>query len=245
MDTSYINQVPMPACVVDKDGFIISANSLIKNVFVYDDISGSKFFALTGVKRAELLDVNDGERVIEKNDRVFRLRTNEHPSESEDIVVYFDEATARYNYRTKLEAERAVIIYINVDNYDEFMAGANEDAKKQIPTHVDEKVRAWAERFDSPVISTDEDRYIMYTSQGKLDEMIENNFSVLDEVRSIEGQIDFPASISLGVGISSVSLTESSELAMAALELALGRGGDQAVVKRTRRPHITAEPFRL
>ena len=232
MDTSYINQVPLPACVVDANGFITYANSLIKNVFVYDDISGSKFFALTGVKRAELLSVNEEERVIEKNDKIFRLKTNEHPSESDDIVVYFDEATTRYNYKAKLEAERPVIIYINLDNYDEFMASANEDAKRQIPSHVDEKVRAWAERFDSPVISTDEDRYIMYTSQGKLDEMIEDNFSVLDEVRSIEGQIDFPASISLGIGISSLKLTESSELAEAALELALGRGGDQAVVKK-------------
>ena len=224
MDTSYINQVPLPACVVDSNGFITYANSLIKNVFVYDDISGSKFFALTGVKRAELLSVNEEERVIEKNDRVFRLKTNEHPSENDDIVVYFDEATARYNYKTKLEAERPVIVYINLDNYDEFMAGANEDAKRQIPSHVDEKVRAWAERFDSPVISTDEDRYVMYTSQGKLDEMIEDNFSILDEVRAIEAQIDFPSSISLGIGISSLTLTESSELAESALELALGRG---------------------
>ena len=71
----------------------------------------------------------------------------------------------------------------------------------------------------------------MYTSQGRLEKMIEENFSVLDEVRKIESQIDFPASISIGVGLSSVSLLESTELAEAALELALGRGGDQAVVK--------------
>ena len=59
MDSSYINQVPMPACVVDENGFITSANALIKNVFPYEDISGSKFFALTGVKREDLLTVDE------------------------------------------------------------------------------------------------------------------------------------------------------------------------------------------
>ena len=221
----------MPACVVDENGFITCANQLISNVFVYEDISGSKFFALTGVKRAELLTINEEERVIEKNDRVFKIRTNENPRENEDIVVFFDEATARYKYRSELEAEKAVIVYINLDNYDEFMAGVNEDAKRTIPAQVDERIRAWADKFDSPVISTGEDSYVMYTSRGRLNEMIEDNFSILDSVRSIEAKVDFPASVSLGVGISSVSLNESSDLAESALELALGRGGDQAVVK--------------
>ena len=237
MDISYIDQIPMAACVVDTEGYVTGANSLIKNVFVYEDISGTKFFTLTGVKRAELMTVNEEERVIEKNDRVFRLKTNENPKEDEDIVVFFDEATARYSYMTKVESDRAVIAYLNIDNYEEFMASASEDSKRDVPAQVDSMLHKWADRFDSPIVKTDEDRYVMYTSRGKLDEMIEDNFSVLDEVRSIEGKIDFPASISMGIGISTVNLRESSELAIAALELALGRGGDQAVVKTDEGTH--------
>ncbi|MBP3895370.1 MAG: DHH family phosphoesterase [Mogibacterium sp.] len=237
MDSNYISQVPMPACVVDTDGLVTEANALIKNVFVYEDISGSKFFALTGFKRAELINANEEELVIERNDRVFRIRTNEKPSLEDDIVVFFDEATARYKYRTKLEADRAVIVYINIDNYDEFMASASDDFKRLVPQQVDSMVHKWAGKFEAPVVSTGEDSYIMYTTSGKLDEMIEENFSILDDVRSIEAQIDFPASISLGIGISTVSLSETSELAEAALELALGRGGDQAVVKTDEGTH--------
>lgn len=237
MDSKYISQIPMPACVVDTDGFITEANTLIKNVFVYEDISGSKFFALTGIKRADLITANEGEVIIERNERVFRIRTNENPSLEDDIVVFFDEATARYNYRTKLEADRAVIVYINIDNYDEFMASASDDFKRLVPQQVDAMVHNWAGKFEAPVSSTGEDSYIMYTTSGKLDAMIEENFSILDDVRSIEAQIDFPASISLGIGISTVSLSETSALAEAALELALGRGGDQAVVKTDEGTH--------
>ena len=237
MDISYINQIPMAACIVDVDGYVTAANALIKNVFVYEDISGSKFFTLTGVKRAELLTVNEKERVIEKNDRIFRLKTNENPKEDEDIVVFFDEATARYSYMTKVESDRAVIVYINIDNYDEFIASASEDSKRAVPAEVDSMLHNWADKFESPLVHMDEERYVMYTNQGRLDEMIEDNFSILDEVRSIEGQIDFPASISMGIGISTVNLRESSDLAEAALELALGRGGDQAVVKTDEGTH--------
>ena len=237
MDINYIDQIPMPVCVVDAEGRVTKANSLIKNVFVYEDITGSKFFALTGVKRADLLGANEGDIVIEKNERVFKLRTNENPSEKEDIVVIFDEATARETFRSKLESDRAVIVFVNIDNYDEFMASVNDDQKRMVPPQVDAMLHNWAEAHDSPIVSTGEDSYIMYTTQGNLDVMIEENFSILDEVRGIEAQIDFPASISMGIGISTVSLTESEYLAESALELALGRGGDQAVVKTDEGTH--------
>ena len=236
MDSSYINQIPMPACVVDENGFIISANGLIKNVFPYEDISGSKFFALTGVKRDELFKVNEEDNIIERNDRIFRLRTYEN-KEDNLIVVFFDECTARLTLRNKIEEDRAVIVYINIDNYDEFVASATEDFRRLIPHQVDGKIHKWADNYDSPVVSTGDDSYVMYTSRGKLDEMIADNFSILDDIRSIEAQIDFPASVSLGIGISTVSLSESAELAESALELALGRGGDQAVVKTDEGTH--------
>lgn len=231
MDEQYISTLPFPACTVDADGIVRGANPLIKNVFVYEDIVGYNFFTLTGIKREQLMDANHEEMIIERNDKMFKLWINEGAKEDEDIVVFFDEATARESFRTKLESDRAVIAYINIDNYDELIASAPEDFRRMIPAQIDSLVRKWGASFESPVISTEEDRYVMYTSQGKLQKMIDENFSVLDEVRKIESQIDFPASISIGVGLSSVSLLESTELAEAALELALGRGGDQAVVK--------------
>lgn len=231
MEKNYISELPIPACIVDKDGIVRGANPLIKNVFVYEDIIGSNFFTLTGVKREQLLEANINEIIVDRNDKVFKLWINEEAKADDEVVVFFDEATARESFRSQLESDKAAIVYINIDNYDELIASAPEDYKRVIPSQIDGILRKWGDSFESPVISTGDERYVMYTSKGKLDEMIEENFSVLDEVRDIESQIDFPASISIGVGVSAVSLIESSELAEAALELALGRGGDQAVVK--------------
>ena len=231
MDVEFISKVPIPVCSVSPEGFITAANSLMKNVFVYDDIVGTNFFTMTGFKRDQLMQANAEEMILERNGKVFKLWVNEDAREDEDIIIFFDEATARESFKNKLESDRAVIVYINIDNYDELIASSPEDLRRLIPAQIDGLLRKWGDSFQSPVISTGEDRYVMYTTSGHLKSMGEENFSILDEVRGLESKIDFPASISIGVGISNKSLIECSELAEAALELALGRGGDQAVVK--------------
>jgi c-di-AMP phosphodiesterase-like protein len=145
--------------------------------------------------------------------------------------VYFDEVSGREAYRARLEKERAAILHINIDNYEELIASAPEDYRRVIPSQIDGILRKWGNSFNSPVLSTDDDRYVMYTNRDAINRMIDDNFSVLDDVRAIEPSIDFPISISIGAGTSEVSIIETEELAEAALELALGRGGDQAVVK--------------
>ncbi len=231
MDNQYISKLPLPACTVDTDGIISGANPLMKNVFLYEDIVGYNFFTMTGYKRDQLLKANEGEIILERNGKIFKLWVNEGAKEDEEIVVFFDEATARVSFESKLESERAAIVYINIDNYDELIASSPEDLRRLIPAQIDGLLRKWGDSYKSPVISTWDDRYVMYTTSGQLKKMIEENFSVLDEVRNLESKIDFPASVSIGIGISNISLIESTELAEAALELALGRGGDQAVVK--------------
>ena len=237
MDVEFIKRVPIPACSVSPEGFITAANSLMKNVFVYEDIVGTNFFTMTGFKRDQLMQANAEEMILERNGKVFKLWVNEDAREDEDIIIFFDEATARESFKNKLESDRAVIMYINIDNYDELIASSPEDLRRLIPAQIDGLLRKWGDSFQSPVISTGEDRYVMYTTSGNLKSMGEENFSILDEVRGLESKIDFPASISIGVGISNKSLIECSELAEAALELALGRGGDQAVVKTDEGTH--------
>lgn len=231
MKPNYIKHMPIPACAVGTDGTITAGNSYMKNVFVYEDIIGSNFFALTGVRRDDLMHANDEEIVIERNSRKFKLWTNEKPKEDKDIVVLFDETTVRESFRSRLESDQAVIIYITIDNYDELIASSSGDGRRAIPAQIDGIVRKWGASFDSPVISTGEERYVMYTNFGRLAKMSGESFNVLDEVRKIETKGDFPPSISIGAGTSEKSLIEATELAEAALELAIGRGGDQAVVK--------------
>ena len=77
MDNQYINALPIPACTVGPDGLVSAANPLIKNVFVYEDITGYNFFTLTGIKREQLMNANHEEMILERNDKMFKLWINE------------------------------------------------------------------------------------------------------------------------------------------------------------------------
>ncbi len=231
MDNLFIDNIPIPVCIVDKEGCIKAANHRVQKVFPYEDIKGLKFFALTGVKREQLFEANSEEIVIDRNNKVFKLWVNEDVKPDENVTVFFDEVSGREAFKSRLESERAAILHINIDNYEELIASAPEDYKRVIPSQIDGILRKWGNSYNSPVMSTDDDRYVMYTNRSSIKKMIEDNFSVLDEVRDIEPAIDFPISICIGAGISDESIMESQQLAEAALELALGRGGDQAVVK--------------
>ena len=133
MDNEYIKSIPIPACTVAPDDTVTGANPLMKNVFVYEDIIGYNFFTLTGVKRDQLMEANHEEIIVERNDKMFKLWINEGARPDEDIVVFFDEATARESFRSKLESDRAAIGFINIDNYDELIASAPEDYRRVIP----------------------------------------------------------------------------------------------------------------
>ena len=141
MDIQYIRTLPIPACAVDPDGKISGANPLMKNVFVYEDIVGTNFFTMTGFKRDQLMQANKEEKVLERNGKLFKLWINEDAKEDEDIVVFFDEATARESFKSKLESERAAIVYINIDNYDELIASSPEDLRRLIPAQIDGLLR--------------------------------------------------------------------------------------------------------
>ncbi len=203
----------------------------MNKVFPYEDISGLKFFTLTGVKREQLYEANSGEIIVDRNGRAFKLWVNDDAEADEEVTVFFDEVSGRETFRARLEKERAAIVLINIDNYDELISSAPEDYRHVIPSQIDGILRKWGNTYDSPVMSTDDERYVMYTNRESIRKMVEDSFSVLDDVRDIEPAIDFPISISIGAGISDESTIETQHLAEAALELALGRGGDQAVVK--------------
>ena len=88
MDNQYISKLPLPACTVDTDGIISGANPLMKNVFLYEDIVGYNFFTMTGYKRDQLLKANEGEIILERNGKIFKLWVNEEAKEDEEIVHF-------------------------------------------------------------------------------------------------------------------------------------------------------------
>ena len=239
MNEAFLN-MPFPVCIVDTEGGVKYANALMKQVFTYDDIVDANFFALTGVKRNQLYTANDEETRdirIERNEQAFILKTNLDVKEDEDITVVFINVSEREYYRNLYKGKRPCILTITIDNYDELLTSIVDDSRMTLATEVDRCIRKWADNYNAAIERISETEYFMAVYREDADKIIESKFSILDNVREIETTNDFPLSVSIGMGMGDGSLDEVSELAEIANELAMSRGGDQAVVKNGDRTH--------
>ena len=225
---------PVPFVVVNNNGKVVRANELINKVFIYDEVTGYDFFQLTGFRVEDLKEcAATGEsRPLSRNDRDFRVfATRDESDEEGNIFVFFYDITTFMQIREKYDDEKICVARINIDNYDDLISGTDPSMRMTITSQLDKIIRDWSARIKGSIVTMRAGQYIMYFQHHYLSGMIEQRFSILDQVRDMETQTDFPLSLSIGLGINGPSLGETRNYADAAIDLALGRGGDQAVIR--------------
>ncbi len=231
------SQIPIPMCIVSGHGKIVSANKHIDQVFLYRDIEDADFFAITGVKIKDLKQTPDGDFVIERNGRKFSLVADfdafgeADADKATDFVVFFRDVTGFVDLKKKYDAEKICICRINIDNYDQFIDVADPDTGISATVQVDKLIRSWASSISASTDKIKDTMFKLYFHGSYVDQILKSNFAILEDVRRIETGTDFPLSLSIGMGIGGNNILETDEIAATALDLALGRGGDQAVVK--------------
>lgn len=224
--------IPIPMCIVSSAGKIISANRFIDQVFLYKGIEDADFFALTGIKIKSLLTEDNNKVLLERNGRKFRVVVDGEKSEyGDDVIVFFKDVTKYEDLKEKYESEKVCVCRISVDNYDQFTDSVTPETGMSVTSQVDRIIRKWAADMSASLDKIKDTLYNVYFQNSHVDELLKNKFSILDDVRKIETGADFPLTLSMGIGINGSNILETSEYAAAALDLALGRGGDQAVVK--------------
>lgn len=235
LDRIVSGSIPMPVCIINKNGKITMANDKIGEVFIYDAIIDADFFALTGIKTAELYESAETNtyHLIKRNDRVFKLICQVTPEDEEGhLTILFSDVTGFEELKEKYNNERMCIGKIQIDNYDELISNIPLDIRGEVTNQIDKAVRNWAEKLNGSINRLGDDKYVFSFQQVYLEKIIALKFEILDEVRNIETGADFPVSLSIGVGALGKSPMQTEAYADAALDLALGRGGDQAVIKK-------------
>ena len=227
--------IPLPLCVINKQGKITDANEHIGDVFIYDAIIDADIFTLTGIKTAELYAAaaEDTHPLLRRNEKVFRLVAYLIGDESDsDLGIIFHDVTGMEELKDRYNNEKPCVAKIQVDNYDQLIDSSGAAPNLGLSSEIDKIIRKWAARINASVSRIKSSNYVVWFEQQYLDRLIGGKFDILDEVRNLETGAEFPASLSMGVGVGGKSMTQTEEYANAALDLALGRGGDQAVVKR-------------
>lgn len=232
---------PVPVVIFKLTGRILWTNELFETLFgtaqlfdkpfetVFPDTAKDillnekpKFSCYIGTKHYEII----GKPVFTENKKS-KTKSNV-PS---FVIFYLFENTEDFEHSLKYMEERPVAGYINVDNYDDVLLNTPDAYRSMLLAEIDTKIAAWFSFTGGVLKKVEKDRYFLFFSHNCLHKMIEEKFSVLDDVRGIRCGNKFPATLSIGIGVGDKSYKDLDDAANSAITLALGRGGDQAVVK--------------
>ena len=145
--------------------------------------------------------------------------------------MYFWHCTDYIHCRERYTLSRPIVSIICIDNYEELTKSATDSEKSSILAEIDRKIAQWAKDSRSLLRKYDRDKYIFVLESGDLSKLASKKFSVLDDVRTIQSRAGVVATLSIGIGSEGENFSECFHYAGVALDMALSRGGDQAVIK--------------
>lgn len=147
------------------------------------------------------------------------------------IAVYLQDVTELNRYIRASEEQRLVAGLIYIDNYDEVIDSVEEVRQSLLIALVDRKINQYISRVNGIVRKMENDKYFIAVQKSGFKELESDKFSLLEDVKSVNIGNSIPATLSIGLGLSSNVYSQSYNYARVAIDLALARGGDQAVIK--------------
>lgn len=236
---NYASQrIPIGIGVFDKEGHLQWRNRLFNEYVAVEMPLGTPFEKVLPPpdNNFAALRLRDAEKQLKIGDRVYqmlvrRIQITENPEDDTGLALYLMDITDRERKKKKYEEEHPVVAYVQFDNYDDAMKGLNENERASVVVDVTKAIGSWVEEVNGFFQKYTEDMFVVGLSRKGLNETIKKKFLVLDRVRDIKSGNRTTPTISIGVAAEGRNLAEMSQKAQAALDLALGRGGDQAVVQ--------------
>lgn len=175
-----------------------------------------------------IVEVEKEEGTIRYEDLVLHII-----SRPEERLLYIQDQTEYYQLQQKHRQEKNVFLQIHLDNLDEVTQGLDEQQRTLLISEVTKTLNEWAQPVGIYLKRTNSDKFFGLMSEQSLHQLEENRFDILDKVRDLTKKNKIPVTLSIGVGAGTESLIELGEFSQSSLDLALGRGGDQAAVKRS------------
>ena len=148
------------------------------------------------------------------------------------FVVYIIDNTEVLKALKKFEEVKTCVGIIMIDSYDELIQSMTQEQRTQVTTEIETKIYEWVAKFDGIALKTERDRFVIIFEAKYLDKIIENKFEVLGMAKNTETEAVIPTTLSIALVADGNSNSEKYKETIAAMDLVLGRGGDQAVVRR-------------
>ena len=224
-------KMPLGIMLYDKDRQIQWINPYLQMYLHDKDIIGS---SISPVYKELAKYIDDAIKSNSKQNKIIKWGDRKFEMVVQDDlgVVYLLDITRYANIEEKYKQERLAIGLIFIDNYDELSQAMGDQNLTNMSSYVQTTLSKYAGQFNSYLKRIDEDHFILLTHIHDLAKMEDNKFSILDKVRTESSRKNMPLTLSIGIAFGSESLDKIADQAQSNLDLALGRGGDQVVVKQ-------------
>ena len=226
--------MPLPYAIINNGKKIIVYNQGFRDIFrdrEIGDVPITDFFS------DYKLYIN--KQTVTFNDRYFEVYTekcrvsdNSKASGSKDVyAVTLVEVTENRKLLRIIEDIRTVAGLIYIDNYEEVIESIDESRVPILTALIEKRLNDFAVKTGGIVKKFEKDRFVFMLSRKSLEELKDKKFEILNEIKELRSGEHIPVTLSIGIGISDDSLDDAMKNARTAIDLALGRGGDQVLIK--------------
>ncbi len=234
---------PFPLVIIETDGNIIWKSSKFIHEFANVDISTH----LNNIVKEIKLELENGSKEDKKELKDLILKQVkignktykvvgeyiETPEKKEYMTtLYFIDETKNVLLEQKYNNSKLCIGIIMIDNYDEIMQRLSDEEKPILTAQIEKNLYDWATTFEGLIIKSERDTFVLLLQQKYLKQLEENKFNILDKIKEINSPGRVQSTLSIAIATEENSNYEKYKTAQAMIDIALGRGGDQAILRK-------------
>ena len=242
--SSLINS-PFPLIIMESNGNVIWRSEKFISEFEGFDINQYLTNLIDDIKsdieETEKDDTKEKQisRHIELNDKHYEVlgkfvHSRKYDKKHDDkymMMLYFIDETEIVKLKEEYKDSKSCVTIIMIDNYEETMQQLESEEKPQVTAEIDKCIYEWTDKSNGVLIKSDRDRYVYLFEQRYFEKVKQDKFSILDKVKDIETKENVQITLSIAISNDGMTDKEKYKSAQAAMDIVLGRGGDQAVIR--------------
>lgn len=256
MQKNFLTDLELPYGIADESGRILWGNAAFSEVLGEEKplkITRKNIMTIFPEITKEAFHLKDGTKELHAtlNDRKYKIHLKTVTMEDSSlglgqsanmddagetlVAVYLFDETEILTYKQMVNDQKMVAGLIYLDNYEEALESVEEVRRSLLTALIDRKISKYITNMNGIVKKLEKDKYFIAIKQSYILELKENRFSILEEVKGVNIGNEMAVTLSIGLGMNGDTYYRNYDYARIAIDMALGRGGDQAVVKDAER----------
>ncbi len=226
-------EYPNPLVIIDNNDTIVWYNKKFLSYFKdHNELFGQKIDEILSTNIKVLRKSRENTLEVSLGNNTYTISIVPYGDYSSELsMVHFIDVTEYKEISTIYENSKPVVMFITIDNFDDIFQNSKESDKARIQATVETLIEDYLSKYDCVVSRVAHDKYTIVTHQEHVLEIMDKKFNILDKAREIVTNDKLNLTLSIGVGMGFDSISESELSAKQALDMALGRGGDQCAIK--------------